>query len=225
MDVREYIAIRGAYNLVRQDIPSNSRLTFEEAAVLALLDSSDEPLPTSSIANWQHALRPTMTHRANHLASLGLIERTPGQSDRRNVVCEITDKGRETLMGLCTDVRQVLSRGKVLTRIDAERVKRYLLAMGQYYVQASDLILLGLCLNDREGVPIALLVGALGLLQPTVSMSVQALEDRGLVKRDVPGSKAVKALLTDQGRLMAEDLIVCIEGMIVKRRPRNSSTN
>lgn len=223
MDVREYISIRRAYNIVRQDIPSSSRLTFEETAVLALLDSSAEPMPTSAIANWQHALRPTMTHRANHLASLGLIVRTPGVDDRRNVVCSITDEGRATLESLCSGIRQTLSRGKVLTRIDEGRVKRYLLAMGQYYIQASDLVLIGLSVSDREGVPIALLVGALGLLQPTVSMSVQALEERGLVYRDVPGSKAVKAMLTDQGLLVAEDLIVLIEGMIVKRRPRNRS--
>jgi DNA-binding MarR family transcriptional regulator len=142
-------------------------------------------MPTSAIANWQHALRPTMTHRANHLASLGLIVRTPGVDDRRNVVCSITDEGRATLESLCSGIRQTLSRGKVLTRIDEGRVKRYLLAMGQYYIQASDLVLIGLSVSDREGVPIALLVGALGLLQPTVSMSVQALEERGLVYRAV----------------------------------------
>ncbi len=220
MDVREYITIRRAYNLVRQNSALSVRLTFEEAAVLVLLDSSDKPLPTSAIATWQHALRPTMTHRANHLASLGLIDRAPGVDDRRNVVCTITDEGRAMLDDLCSGIRQVLVRGKALTRIDEGRIKRYLLAMGQRYVQASDLVLLGLAVNDGDGVPIALLVGALGLLQPTVSMSVQALEERGLVKRDVPGSKAVKAILTKQGRIEVEDLIVSIEKMIVRRRPR-----
>ena len=80
MDVREYITIRRAFNIIRQDGPASKRLTFEEAAVLALLDSSKDPLPTSGIAAWQNALRPTMTHRANHLASLGFIERTAGMS-------------------------------------------------------------------------------------------------------------------------------------------------
>ena len=225
MDVKEYITVRRAYNIVRQKVPPAERLTFEELAVLALLSSSAKPVPTSSIANWQHALRPTMTHRANHLAALGLIERGEGQTDRRNVVCAITERGEERLSELCSEIRQVLAHGKVLTRIDSARIKQYLLAMGQYYVQASDLVLMSLALSSREGVPIALIVGALGLLQPTASMSVQSLEERGLAKRDIPGAKAVKACLTDKGRMRAEDLIVCIEALVVKRRPRTSSKN
>ncbi len=225
MDVKEYITVRRAYNIVRQKVPPAERLTFEELAVLALLSSSAKPVPTSSIANWQHALRPTMTHRANHLAALGLIERGEGQTDRRNVVCAITERGEERLSELCSEFRQVLAHGKVLTRIDTARIKQYLLAMGQYYVQASDLVLVSLALSPREGVPIALMVGSLGLLQPTVSMSVQSLEERGLAKRDIPGAKAVKACLTDKGRMRAEDLIVCIEALVVKRRPRTSSKN
>lgn len=225
VDVKEYITIRRAYNIVRQKVLPAERLTFEELAVLALLSSSAKPVPTSSIANWQHALRPTMTHRANHLAALGLIERGEGQTDRRNVVCAITERGEERLSELCSEIRQVLAHGKVLTRIDSARIKQYLLAMGQYYVQASDLVLMSLALSSREGVPIALIVGALGLLQPTASMSVQSLEERGLAKRDIPGAKAVKACLTDKGRMRAEDLIVCIEALVVKRRPRTSSKN
>ena len=223
VDVKEYITVRRAYNIVRQKVSSVERLTFEELAVLALLSSSAKPVPTSSIANWQHALRPTMTHRANHLAALDLIARGEGQTDRRNVVCTITEKGEARLAELCSEIRQVLAHGKVLTRIDSVRIKQYLLAMGQYYVQASDLVLVSLAVSPREGVPIALIVGALGLLQPTVSMSVQALEERGLAKRDVPGAKAVKAYLTDAGRMRAEELIMCIEALVVKRRPRTSS--
>ena len=225
MDVKEYITVRRAYNIVRQKVPPAERLTFEELAVLALLSSSAKPVPTSSIANWQHALRPTMTHRANHLAALGLIERGEGQTDRRNVVCAITERGEERLSELCSEIRQVLAHGKVLTRIDSTRIKQYLLAMRQYYVRASDLVLMSLALSPREGVPIALIVGALGLLQPTVSMSVQSLEERGLAKGDSPGAKAVKACLTDKGRMRAEDLIMCIEALVVKRRPRTSSKN
>ena len=151
MDVREYIAIRRAYNTLRQNAPSKSRLTFEEISVLALLDSTEEALPTSAIASWQHALRPTMTHRASHLAGLGLIRRVPGIDDRRNVVCEITESGVAELDALCEGIRLALAHGKVLTRIDSSRVKRYLLAMGQRYLQASDLVIIGLA-ADGGGV-------------------------------------------------------------------------
>ena len=223
MEHREYISIRRSYNLVRQDLDSSRRLTFQELAALCRLYNSKAGLKTSDIAAYQGCLRPTMTHRTKHLEQLGLIGRERGGSDRRNVVCTITEKGEARLAELCSEIRQVLAHGKVLTRIDSVRIKQYLLAMGQYYVQASDLVLVSLAVSPREGVPIALIVGALGLLQPTVSMSVQALEERGLAKRDVPGAKAVKAYLTDAGRMRAEDLIMCIEALVVKRRPRSSS--
>lgn len=223
MEVREYITIRRANNIIRQRASAKERLTFEELSVLALLGASDDPLPTSAIADWQHALRPTMTHRANHLASLGLIKRAEGSVDRRNVVCSITEKGQEVLDEVCIQIRKLLTSGKVLTRIDPDRVKQYLIAMGQHYLQASELVLVGLSVCGVEGVPITQLVGALGLLQPTVSMSVQSLEECGLVVRDVPGSKAVRFYLTDQGRIRAEELTVMIENLIVRRKPRTSA--
>lgn len=222
MDIGEYISARRAYNIVRQRTPSRQRLTFEEFSVLVLLGSSPRPLSTSAIASWQHALRPTMTHRADHLAALGLIDRRQGSSDRRNVVCSITEAGIEGLGKLCAEIRRVLARGKVLARIDSERIKQYVLAMGQYHLRASDLILLDLAVNRREGAPIALLVGSLGFLQPTVSMSVQALEERGLVERAAPDARAARARLTDTGRLRAEELIVRIERLVVKRKLRSS---
>ena len=222
MDIGEYISARRAYNIVRQRILSEQRLTFEELSVLALLELSSRPLSTSEIAGWQHALRPTMTHRADRLAALGLIDRSQGSSDRRNVVCSITEAGIERLGELCGQIRHVLARGKVLARIDAERIKQYVRAMGQYYMRASDLVLLDLAVNRREGAPIALLVGSLGLLQPTVSMSVQALEDGGFVERVASGTKDAKARLTDTGRLRAEELIVRIESLVVKRKARSS---
>ena len=37
MELREYMSIRRAYNLVRKDVSSQQRLTFEEYAILAHL--------------------------------------------------------------------------------------------------------------------------------------------------------------------------------------------
>ena len=80
------MSVRRAYNVVRQMVVSGERLTFEEFAIICHLCECDEPLKTSAIAEYQGALRPTMTHRTNHLEELGLIDRTEGTSDRRNVV-------------------------------------------------------------------------------------------------------------------------------------------
>ena len=87
MDLREDMSVRRAYNVVRQKVESDKRLTFEEFAILCRLSMADTTLKTSAIAEYQSALRPTMTHRTNHLSGLGFIERGEGDTDRRNVVC------------------------------------------------------------------------------------------------------------------------------------------
>ena len=94
MDLKEFMSVRRAYNAVRQSVPSEGRLTFEEFAILCRLDFAGVPMKTSDIAEYQGALRPTMTHRTNHLAALGLIDRSEGENDRRNVVCSISEEGR-----------------------------------------------------------------------------------------------------------------------------------
>ena len=69
------MSIRRAYNLVRQSVEPSRRLTFEGFSILCHLEVSEVPVKTSDIADYQGALRPTMTHRTNHLAELGFIDR------------------------------------------------------------------------------------------------------------------------------------------------------
>ena len=52
VDLREYMSVRRAYNLVRQSQPARDRLTFEEFAVLCRLQVAGEPLNTSVIAEY-----------------------------------------------------------------------------------------------------------------------------------------------------------------------------
>ena len=68
MELREYLAIRRAYNLVRQDMLADRRLTFVELAILCRMDVLGRPMNTSEITEYQGALRPTMTHRTKHLS-------------------------------------------------------------------------------------------------------------------------------------------------------------
>ena len=91
MELREYMSIRRSYNLVRRSVPANRRLTFEEFAILCRLKVQDSSIKTSEIAEYQGALRPTITHRTSHLAKLGFIHREEGSSDHRNVVCTLTE--------------------------------------------------------------------------------------------------------------------------------------
>ena len=66
------------------------------------------------------------------------------------------------------------------------------------------------------------MVDALGLLQPTVSMSVSSLVEAGLVTRlrGVERGRTTCVALTPEGRSAAEALSSQIEGVVVRRKLR-----
>ena len=224
LDLREYLSVRRAYNLVRQAVPSDERLTFEEFAIVSHLGASAAPLKTSAIAEYQGALRPTMTHRTNHLESLGLIDRVAGEDDRRNVVCSISDSGREHALELAKLTCARIPSGRALSRTTPERILKYVDAMGAFYCKAGELVLLALLSMKDGSSTIMGLVDALGLLQPTVSMSVASLADDGLVvrERSASGGHTTRVSLTDAGSEEALDIEESIKRIVVRRKPRVS---
>lgn len=224
MELREYMSVRRAYNLVRQEADTSRRLTFEEFAILCRLDMANEPLKTSSIAEYQGALRPTMTHRTNHLAKLGYIDRGEGSVDRRNIVCTISEEGHACVQHLAELTRSKIPSGQPLARTSAERVCKYVDAMGSVYCTAGDLVVLALYSDSEVPCTITRLVERLGLLQPTVSMSVGTLEGRGLVRREQDGRSSARSshiVLTENGMIAAQKLAASIDALIVRRRSRN----
>lgn len=80
--------------------------------------------------------------------------------------------------------------------------------MGAYFCKAGDLVLLGIYAADEEGLTIMQIVEALGLLQPTVSMSVSALVEDGMVERERRGAgvSATTVSLTEKGEERAASL-------------------
>lgn len=219
------MSVRRAYNIVRQTVEASERLTFEEFAILCRLDVAGVPVKTSAIAEYQGALRPTMTHRTNHLASLGLIERTEGESDRRNVVCAISDKGRERVAELASLTRSQIPTGRALSRTSPERIRKYVDAMGSLFCKAGDLVLLGLYAAEEDSLTIMQIVDALGLLQPTVSMSVSSLAERGLAVRthEPGGAHTTSVSLTPAGEEAAREIVDKIDAIIVRRKLRNTA--
>lgn len=222
MDLKEFMSVRRAYNIVRQVVEPAERLTFEEFAILCRLDVSQASMKTSAIAEYQGALRPTMTHRTNHLSTLGLIERTEGAEDRRNVVCAISERGHERVEELSDLTRSQIPSGRALCRTTAERIRKYVDAMGALFCKAGDLVLLGLYAADEGSLTIMQIVDALGLLQPTVSMSVSSLAGEGLVERlhDTSSPHATSVSLTPAGVSEAEALVGRIESLVVRRKLR-----
>lgn len=224
MELREYLSVRRAYNLVRQETASEKRLTFEEFAILCRLDIMDVAIKTSDIAEYQGALRPTMTHRTNHLSDLGYIDRDEGQVDRRNIVCAISEQGREYVTFLASRTRLKIPVGQPLARTSADRICKYVDAMGSIYCTAGELVLLALYADEEDGCTVTRLVERLGLLQPTVSMSVSALDDKGLVVRSrIEGgsSRSSYIMLSELGYERARQIANKIASLVVRRRPRS----
>jgi DNA-binding MarR family transcriptional regulator len=224
MDLNEYMSVRRAYNLVRQDQPSSVRLTFEEYAILCHLANIDGELKTSQIADYQGVLRPTTTHRTNHLSSLSLIDRHEGLEDRRNVCCSVSEKGRAEVARLSKALVSKIDPGQPLHRSTPERICMVVDAMGEVFCTAGDLVLLGLSRDPDAGKSISELVEMLGLLQPTVSMSVAALVEDELVSRGVNdgSTRMVRMGLTPAGNEAAEAMRERIEGLLVHRRSRSA---
>lgn len=224
MDLREYMSVRRAYNLVRQETDTSRRLTFEEFAILCRLDMVDAPTKTSAIAEYQGALRPTMTHRTNHLAKLGLIDRNEGAQDRRNIVCTISDDGRVHVSELAERTRAQILPGQPLARTSADRICKYVDAMGSVYCTAGELVLLALLSENDNPCTVTRLVDLLGLLQPTVSMSINALIKNGYVTRSYdrrPSSRSSCIVLTPEGKAHARQVADRISAIIVRRRSRS----
>lgn len=222
MELQEYLTVRRAYNLVRRDSASDLRLTFPEFAILCRLKNAGGMMKTSEIAEYQSSLRPTMTHRTKHLDSLGLIERAKGVDDRRNVVCALTEEGSRYVDDLCSACCAQIKAGQPLSRIDAGRMSRYVDSMGSISCKAGDLVMLGIYVSEDGVSTITNLVSVLGLLQPTVSMSVSSLEEQGLVRRDEQRQQGRTSgvALTELGGERTVELAESISQLVVRRRQR-----
>ncbi len=225
MNVREYLSVRRAFGLARQEMPADKRITFEELAIVCRLGNLGRPLRTSEIAEYQGVLRPTMTHRAAHLSDLGFISRESGTEDRRSVCCSLTERGRQCVAEFTQAICSHIKSGMPLARCAPERIQLIIDEMGTMSVSSADLVLIGLAASiEQRCSSVGELVGSLGLLQPTISMAVTSLEKNGLVTRmreDQLSGHALPVALTEEGRKCAYALIERIEAMRV-RRPRNA---
>lgn len=209
MKVCEYLSVRRAFGLVRQSTPASGRITFDELGIMCHLANVGKPLRTSEIADHQGVLRPTMTHRAGHLAELGLIERRIGESDRRSVCCSLTDAGVREVRRIVTSVCRNITSGMPLCRCTPRRMSLIIDECARASVSSADMVLMALlCSGDGKGSrSVSELVSLLGLLQPTVSMAVSSLEKAGQVVRSGMDARGVVGVsLADPGRERAEKI-------------------
>jgi DNA-binding MarR family transcriptional regulator len=83
--------------------------------------------------------------------------------------------------------------------------------------------MLGILVLEDKNVTVSSLVDQLGMLQPTVSMSVAALEEDGYVgRRPVATSdRGTSIMLTDAGKARANEMVQRINAIVVHRKPRS----
>ncbi|HEY7397723.1 MAG TPA: MarR family transcriptional regulator [Gaiellaceae bacterium] len=81
--------------LIRR-LRAEHRFSISQGAVLARLDR-EGPRTTSALAAAERVRPQSMAQTVAELQSAGLVSRTPDPTDRRQVLIELTDGGRETL--------------------------------------------------------------------------------------------------------------------------------
>ena len=220
MKLREYLSVRYAYNIVRQETTMGIRLTFEEFAILCMLSVSDLPCTTSSIADYQGTIRPTMTHRLHHLATLGLIQRHTGESDRRNIVCSVTDDGVRMVENLAERTIRCIPKGYPFARSSLRSMICRVVAMGSKPVSTSDLVLLAMLSLDFRPVGVTELTKALGFLQPTMSMATASMREKGLIARTEHTSGDKRLIFveaTKKGKARANEVSDVVSSIVVRR--------
>ena len=101
----------------------------------------------------------------------------------------------------------------------------YVDAMGALYCRAADMVLLAILDSPKDALSITEIVDALGLLQPTVSMSLTALAESGLVQRkhdDALSRRVTMVELTPQGKTYIKEIVQQIEDIVVTRKSRTA---
>lgn len=214
------LAIRNAYNQVRQGSDAKRRLTSPEFAVLCHLIDVGTPVSVSQIAKHQEALRPTMTHRTKRLRSMGHMECVPGETDRRQVMCSVTEDGRRRVEELCRAYYELTRQRSKSLRLTTDRMCCYIDGMGTFECDASDLVLLAVHVLDPDECALSGIVRFLDLMQPTVSMSVARLEESGLLERETDDGRrrGDRITLTDAGQERVCLLAEHIDGISIPRR-------
>ncbi len=92
-------------------------LSLPQYRLLAYLDQGD--WAASALADRLSVSRPSITSLADGLVAKGLIERRPSEEDRRRVLHELTDAGRDALVR--ADEVLTLRVDGLLDHLDPER--------------------------------------------------------------------------------------------------------
>ncbi len=79
---------------VRREAPD---LSARQMALLLSVDMTDPPHTVRGLAQMLNISKPAVTRALDRLQGLGYVRRSPDESDRRNVLIEITEMGIDYL--------------------------------------------------------------------------------------------------------------------------------
>ena len=189
MDVKEFLSLRTSFNAVRRQMPSSSRIIFEEYSIMCLL-KQEKVLSATQIAEKQRISCPTMTHRSSHLCLLGYLANTVNAKDRRRLDCQLTRKGTNAVAKLTEKILQASKEKGLHLDYTSEEIEKIATRAGRVPTSADQCILLTYLTQSPDIQTIMQIVQKTSLLQPTVSMAVLRLKSESLIEHviDANGS-------------------------------------
>src|SRR5690348_8844927 len=119
---------------LRRDIAELSASGFE---ALAVLDGADEALLPSVIAERLLVTTASMTSLLDTLVSRGYAVRRPHPSDRRKVLVDITDAGREVVDRVLPVVH--LAATQIFSGLDARAIEEFVGTCGRVRARVAEL--------------------------------------------------------------------------------------
>ena len=118
------IAVLRTADLLRRRLSRVSEphgITFQQYNVLRILRGAGEGgLPTLEIGERMVEQTPGVTRLLNRLEAKGLVDRSRGVSDQRQVICRLTPEGRRLLSRLDPEMEGAAEAGVAMLRPEDE---------------------------------------------------------------------------------------------------------
>jgi DNA-binding MarR family transcriptional regulator len=186
VELNLFLEVRRCFNVARKEVPAESRIIFDELAVLCTLHDH-KGLSSTQLAIEQGISCPTMTHRGAHLSQLGYVVRQPSTDDRRRLRCSLTRKGSNYVHRTAQAIIENARPEARLEGSEPDDLIPVIAKMGSLPMTADSLALLCFAQVGATSMPVMRIVDATALLQPTVSMAILRMEEAGYVE----GAEAV----------------------------------
>ena len=220
MDPIQFLEVRRCFNETRSNLPASARIMFDEFAILCVLHGN-KGLSATQIAQAQGISCPTMTHRGDRLSSLGYISRERSGDDKRRLKCALTRKGTLFVRRTVRELAERASDEAKLKGLEPAEVAEIVARAGSLPMSADLLTLLCFAAADVASMPVMGIVGATALLQPTVSMAVLRLEEKGCIERPQDAQEGARrpmrrgsgCVLTEEGRRRSAELAELVRAL------------